>query len=174
VIISHRESGRSIEQLSLGTISNIDSQQATAVRYAPEGMKSSLGDDYSVTAHAAGDMALSLKQYCILNIVPHARGAVCSHSFYTSGRPEASLVLGPVIGRVTTRTARILIEVDRPVQRVTCMLSASSSGHSVSTELELLAFVPTVFKLEGLHPGTRYKVKFEVSTVVSVGREDDS
>jgi hypothetical protein len=46
---------------------------------------------------------------------------------YVDTQASANIVVGPVIGRVTTRTARILIELDRQVERLLCTLVDSAS-----------------------------------------------
>lgn len=63
------------------------------------------------------------QQYCALELVPHPLGASSDVSFYMQHHSEARLILGPIIGRVTPRTARILIELDRPVPNLSCTLT---------------------------------------------------
>jgi CRISPR/Cas system CMR-associated protein Cmr5 small subunit len=60
----------------------------------------------------------------------------------------AKITVGPVIGKVTDTTARILIEVDDNVQ-VTC--DATDSNKNVVTQTgSFTKDRPSVFKLEGL------------------------
>ncbi|OWZ17983.1 hypothetical protein PHMEG_0007996 [Phytophthora megakarya] len=66
--------------------------------------------------------ATKSQQYCTLELVPHPLGASSSVKFYMQLHSEARLILGPIIGRVTPRTARILIELDRPVFNFACTL----------------------------------------------------
>nr|KAE8943529.1 hypothetical protein PF009_g6753 [Phytophthora fragariae] len=74
---------------------------------------------------------------------------------------EARLILGPVIGRVTPRTARILIELDRPVPNLVCTLTDPVTSQSYSSRTNVQSFAPTILKVEGLQPGTRYAINFE-------------
>lgn len=79
----------------------------------------------------------------------------------------AAVTLGPVIGEVTTDTARILVECDRDVD-VTCVAS-DSSGHVVRVPATCTKNRPTVFKLAGLQAETTYAVTFEGADCPVVG-----
>jgi phosphodiesterase/alkaline phosphatase D-like protein len=71
----------------------------------------------------------------------------------------AKITVGPVIGKVTDTTARILIEVDDNVQ-VTC--DATDSNKNVVTQTgSFTKDRPSVFKLEGLLPETEYEITFK-------------
>eukprot|EP00644_Phytophthora_capsici_P010895 jgi/Phyca11/104624/e_gw1.9.554.1 len=65
---------------------------------------------------------LNSQQYCALELMAHPNRASSDVRFYTQYRSEARLIIGPIIGRVTPRTARILIELDRPVSNLSCTL----------------------------------------------------
>ncbi|KAK1934277.1 hypothetical protein P3T76_011480 [Phytophthora citrophthora] len=105
--------------------------------------------------------ALNSQQYCALELVPHPFRASNDVRFYTQHHGEARLVVGPIIGRVTPRTARILIEIDRPVSNLSCTLIDPATLQRYSTQMKVEAFTPTILKVEGLQPGTRYAIKFE-------------
>jgi len=71
----------------------------------------------------------------------------------------AELLIGPIIGKVTDSTARILIEVDQCV-RVAVVLTSASSG-KVKTKSHLLsARRPRVFQFSGLEINAKYFVTF--------------
>ncbi|POM78854.1 hypothetical protein PHPALM_3572 [Phytophthora palmivora] len=68
------------------------------------------------------------QQCCVLELVPHPFGASSDIKFYMQHQDEARLILGPIIGRVTPRTARILIELDRLVPNLGCTLIDSATS----------------------------------------------
>ena len=71
--------------------------------------------------------------------------------------PDA-VVVGPVIGTVTSRKARILIEVavTRPVTMVL------TSGDHVTKQTEYcVKGIPSLFKFSSLRPEARYQVRVE-------------
>ncbi|KAL4137758.1 hypothetical protein PRIC2_001271 [Phytophthora ramorum] len=83
------------------------------------------------------------------------------NTFYIQNYSEARLILGPILGRITPRTARILVELDRAVLNLVCHLTDSATAHSYSMQAKVDAFTPTILKIEGLQPGTRYSIHFE-------------
>lgn len=71
----------------------------------------------------------------------------------------AKITVGPVIGKVTDTTARILIEVDDDVQ-VTCI--ATDTNKNVVTQANnSTKNRPFIFKLHGLMPETEYEITFK-------------
>jgi hypothetical protein len=72
--------------------------------------------------------ATTSQQYCALELVPHVRGASSGVKFYLQHHGEARLILGPILGRITPRSARILVELDRPVPNFICTLAAPSGS----------------------------------------------
>jgi len=72
------------------------------------------------------------------------------------------IVLGPVIGKVTGTSARILIEVESSMA-VTCSLSTAEHG-GVSRTKTFTAGRPGVFVFTGLTPCTHYSVAFDAPT----------
>lgn len=79
----------------------------------------------------------------------------------TGKAPEARLILGPIIGKVTESTARILVEANAECV-VECCLKKISGGEREEHKLEmkLPAKLPTVFRMTGLTAGTKYTVLF--------------
>ena len=74
------------------------------------------------------------------------------------------VMCGPVIGLVTTSSAKVMLEVDETTE-VTMQLRASGRQH-ISKKL-LRALVPTVYQFEGLHENTIYQITIpEVSVRV--------
>mmetsp|Transcript_108239 Transcript_108239/g.316577 ORF Transcript_108239/g.316577 Transcript_108239/m.316577 type:complete len:714 (-) Transcript_108239:59-2200(-) len=74
---------------------------------------------------------------------------------------EPKLVVGPVVGKVTEDSARILVEPDRDVT-VTCSLTPEGESDPAATEeLSLVKGRPSVFKFSGLAPGTKYVASFD-------------
>ncbi|CAE7652513.1 AVT4, partial [Symbiodinium sp. KB8] len=72
------------------------------------------------------------------------------------GKPRISL--GPVIGKVTESSARILVEASHDIEDFSC-LAGDCSGPSVSTKTALKERRPTVLKMDGLAPSTLYTVE---------------
>jgi hypothetical protein len=71
----------------------------------------------------------------------------------------ATMTLGPVIGKVTSRTARVLIEIDTAAE-IVCTAEAPGKPKSTSKR-KLTANRPAVFELSGLRPDTRYTIGFK-------------
>lgn len=70
----------------------------------------------------------------------------------------AKIILGPVIGKVTDTSARVLIETDDDVQ-VTC--DATSTNASATKTINCTKQRPAVFQLNNLSPGTEYALTFQ-------------
>lgn len=71
----------------------------------------------------------------------------------------AKITVGPVIGKVTDTTARILVEVDDDLQ-VTCD-ATDANKNVVSETVNFAKERPSVFKLQGLLPETEYEITFK-------------
>eukprot|EP01006_Ploeotia_vitrea_P027267 TRINITY_DN60111_c0_g2_i1.p1 TRINITY_DN60111_c0_g2~~TRINITY_DN60111_c0_g2_i1.p1 ORF type:complete len:501 (+),score=268.87 TRINITY_DN60111_c0_g2_i1:49-1551(+) len=79
-----------------------------------------------------------------------------------------SIVCGPVIGKTTCSSTRVLLEVDADC-RVSCILSAAEGNGAddeakddqVVVEADLKAFEPFAFAVDGLAEGTKYLVSFK-------------
>eukprot|EP00808_Paulinella_micropora_P022360 g15807.t1 len=69
------------------------------------------------------------------------------------------IVLGPVVGKVTADTARIMVEVGKDSTLV--IEYKSEDGTSNKMEQKVVAAVPAVFVLTGLQPGTKYTYEFQ-------------
>ncbi|TMW63761.1 hypothetical protein Poli38472_002702 [Pythium oligandrum] len=158
-LITEEASKLCIEQLTMGHVSSIEADNGATV-YRPDLVSSVLGDAYTISSQAPV-LLTTVSQYSTLDIIPHPLGPRCEHAFYSSGRPHARIIVGPIIGRVTSRSARILIEVDQRTERVICTLTSVSTAHVVSAESEVDAFSPTIFKVDGLQPDSRYIISFE-------------
>eukprot|EP00904_Undaria_pinnatifida_P002908 jgi/Undpi1/12618/HiC_scaffold_6.g02287.m1 len=77
----------------------------------------------------------------------------------SSGRPTPFLV-GPIVGKVTETTARVLVEV---VKDTLVTMEAFMDNKSVcSVSQEVKGRTPTVVKLNGFHPGKRVCVKISI------------
>jgi hypothetical protein len=71
----------------------------------------------------------------------------------------AKITVGPVIGKVTDATARVLVEVDDNVQ-VTC--EATDPKKNVVTQtIQFAKDRPSAFELQGLLPETEYELTFK-------------
>lgn len=74
----------------------------------------------------------------------------------------ARIQVGPVVGLVTNKAARILVETDSDTE-LTVDVSAGGSGQPVATrKVTAKANRPTAFELDGLEAGTTYTVGFDV------------
>jgi hypothetical protein len=90
----------------------------------------------------------------------------------------ARVVVGPVIGKVTQNTCRVLLELDRTAQ-VTCHISLIDElcpvGREVASVTKVLQRgIPHVFRVPGLTPGSRYAVCFsgivESDAIARIGK----
>ena len=71
---------------------------------------------------------------------------------------DAAVVLGPVIGVVTSTTAVVLVEVSH-VTTLTCVLTDPLSQHCATLRRRAAAGKPLSFYMTGLRPCTRYEVR---------------
>lgn len=74
---------------------------------------------------------------------------------------EPWLSVGPVIGKVTDSTARILVECTHHNVQVTCVLTPEGSSERLALTQALERNRPRIFVFEDLKPGTLYDVSFE-------------
>ncbi|KAE9125750.1 hypothetical protein PF007_g6243 [Phytophthora fragariae] len=146
-----------VGHISRSTLSSWSDQATTRI---PSFADKNLSTYYSIEQEIPKG-ATKCQQYCVLDLVPHPLGASSDVKFYVQNHDEARLILGPVIGRVTPRTARILIELDRPVPNLVCTLTDPVTSQSYSSRTNVQSFAPTILKVEGLQPGTRYAINFE-------------
>jgi hypothetical protein len=72
---------------------------------------------------------------------------------------NAKATVGPVIGEVTSSTARILLEVDETVE-VTCKLQDDNASHCYYQKKQFIKNRPGVFMFRDLPSGTRFHVSF--------------
>lgn len=71
----------------------------------------------------------------------------------------AKITLGPIIGKVTETTARLLIEVDEDVE-ITCE-ATSANGSAVTQTVNFISDRASAFQFDNLLPGTRYAITFK-------------
>jgi hypothetical protein len=71
----------------------------------------------------------------------------------------ARATVGPVIGEVTSTTARILLEVDETVD-VVCKLQCENSTQCFYQKKQFIKNRPGVFVFRDLPPATRFSVSF--------------
>jgi len=82
-----------------------------------------------------------------------------------AGGPGGSgkLTVGPIIGKVTDKTARVMAEFDAPLN-ATCVCTPMTGGAPVKSQpVQSSPNKPFIYKLSGLTPGTKYRVNFESS-----------
>jgi PhoD-like phosphatase len=81
----------------------------------------------------------------------------------------ANVTIGPVIGKVTESSARILLEVDSD-SKVTCTLSPliQDDLKSHTLTLSVIANRPKIFVFDNLDANTRYRVQFDGLSELSV------
>lgn len=94
------------------------------------------------------------------------------HSVLSEPAPGGlKIVVGPIIGKVTDTTARILVETSDDAE-LTCTLhpdpdySASADGEPVALTIELVRGRPGAFAFEGLAPDVHYVATFEGAEVL--------
>jgi hypothetical protein len=76
--------------------------------------------------------------------------------------------VGPVVGKVTATTARVLLETDSDAEAV-CILE-DHSGARRESRLRLQKGVPAAFAVDGLEPERTYEIRFEGVSGVPPGR----
>lgn len=74
------------------------------------------------------------------------------------GQPK--IVVGPVIGKVTDTSARILVELSHDVQLTCIVQDEARRQQAIQYVLQVPRSRPIVFKLGNLMPDTRYTVRF--------------
>lgn len=122
------QTGLELEQIVVGPISS-SSTPAGPTECHPPYAGTILDERYAYTHHfPAADTQQQQQQYCVVDLVAHSQGSTSSARFLVQHLPEARVVLGPIIGRVTPRSARILIELDRPAEKCTCVLTDTARG----------------------------------------------
>lgn len=72
---------------------------------------------------------------------------------------STKITVGPIIGKVTHDSARILIETESAAT-VTCIAKPAGGGNPVSEKKVFKAGVPGAFRLNGLAPEMHYSVSF--------------
>lgn len=113
-----------MDQITLGPVSSGDPAHLQS-SFPNEGQL--FGGQYTFKHGIPKDSQVA-DQYCTLNIVPHAEGSVCSSDFYIKSQFDARIVVGPVIGRVTSKSARILVEFDRSIEKLVCVLTDTTTS----------------------------------------------
>jgi hypothetical protein len=118
--------GFTFEQIEVGPVSQA-AARVSAAASAREPIR--IGDRYMIEVHPGQRRTETPSRchYSTVDIVPHPHGSEAFVRHYVDTQASANIVVGPVIGRVTTRTARILIELDRQVERLLCALVDSAS-----------------------------------------------
>ncbi|KAF1332399.1 hypothetical protein FI667_g3635, partial [Globisporangium splendens] len=179
--------GRQVEQIVLGSVSCDGSSQLSLPRGRMQQKGTLDGTRYVVTheVSTSDGHPTTSPEYGILDLVAHPRGSTSAVRIFMHDRPDARILVGPVIGCVTLRSARILLELGRSAEKCTCVLvdrvtsqryvadlplpthphapflTTLSLPDSFATERSVDAFSPTIFKMEALHPASRYLVSIE-------------
>jgi len=73
------------------------------------------------------------------------------------------IVTGPIIGRVTTTTARVLLEFN--TQAPITVILTDQAGNQTRTSRIVNGSIPVPFSFENLQPNTRYSVSLNDSTI---------
>lgn len=129
-IIREARTGLELEQIVVGPISSPISAPASTAN-PPTHSGSLLNERYTYTHHFPAITAADTQQqqqYCIVDLVTHPQGSTSSAHLLLQHEPKARVLLGPIIGRVTPRSARVLVELDRPADKCICVLTDTASG----------------------------------------------
>ena len=90
-----------------------------------------------------------------------------------SPRPSAKLLIGPVIGHVTSFTANVLLEIDTNLERFEVVLKElrqdGQPGREYTEAKDLKARCPTVFHFKHLQPKTAFNVIAPVISTKNIG-----
>ncbi|OQR90630.1 hypothetical protein ACHHYP_05366 [Achlya hypogyna] len=100
-------------------------------------------------------------EYTSTVLTPHPLQARSQLHWHRWNQANAKVVLGPVLGKITATSARILIEVDRDVEVCTCVCRKPHTTDQRTTSGFLAAFTPFAFTVVELTPNTEYIVTFE-------------
>mmetsp|Transcript_20195 Transcript_20195/g.47099 ORF Transcript_20195/g.47099 Transcript_20195/m.47099 type:complete len:852 (-) Transcript_20195:156-2711(-) len=76
------------------------------------------------------------------------------------------IIVGPVIGKVTDSSARILVEINAEIELKCTLTSTNAGGHSKTLSVAFRKLRPGVFVFEDLEPGTKYTATFEGAKVL--------
>lgn len=80
----------------------------------------------------------------------------------------AKMTLGPVVGKVTATSARILAEADGDA-KVTCILK-DPAGRETPATVTLVKNRPSIFSFQGLSPDTVHQLRFTGVSEPRTGR----
>ncbi|KAH9155541.1 hypothetical protein AeRB84_002503 [Aphanomyces euteiches] len=100
-------------------------------------------------------------QYVSVSVVPHPKKASIQIHRTQMSQPSAKILLGPVVGKLTATSVRILIEVDRDVEACTCVCTNTGTQESHEITLPLPVRIPKVFPLADLKPNCEYSITFK-------------
>lgn len=126
--IRDNDTGCHLEQIVLGPVSSSPPSRPIIDPARTLAGGKLLDSRYSYTHEFPAADGQHPPQYCVLDLVAHARGSTSAVHFYVQDRPEARILVGPVIGRVTPKSARILIELDRAAEKCACVLMDVATG----------------------------------------------
>ncbi|KAF0686609.1 Aste57867_21614 [Aphanomyces stellatus] len=142
------------QQLVVGPVSN-------PLQLPPTGLPDSgtLLDTFDV--HHAFTSGEAVPQYVSVCAVPHPTHATFALHQTPINQPSALVLVGPVIGKLTATTVRVLIEVDRSVDACTCVCTNVLTKERHTSTSALVAYRPFAFSIATLAPATAYTVSFE-------------
>eukprot|EP00941_MAST-03F_sp_MAST-3F-sp1_P003426 g3426.t1 len=88
------------------------------------------------------------------------RGIAIDRDIYSQTDCTATLLIGPVIGKVTTTTAVVMLEVDCESD-ITCVIRDDITGEEKEKMIEMPERRPRGFFFKELNPGRLYHVRFK-------------
>jgi hypothetical protein len=104
--------------------------------------------------------SINVNSYTLVSLVPDLVAPDAHCRLVLDSTPHTIATLGPIIGDVTSDTANIMLEVNKP-EKVTCVLTNIQTGDRQTSTLMMPPNVPRVFVVKNLKGGFRYRVSFE-------------
>ena len=106
----------------------------------------------------------SYDAFCLLRITPNNNfsPSIESHLLFAPDTTTSQVILGPVVGKVTATSARILFEVSQTLDCI-CTLTNSMNDTLLTTTRRLLSNEPFCFSFMNLEADTQYIISFTVN-----------
>ncbi|KDO29903.1 hypothetical protein SPRG_04969 [Saprolegnia parasitica CBS 223.65] len=151
--------GVSLTQIVVGPVACVVDDLPT-----PPDANGALCDGTMAFAHNFG----ASPEYTSTILTPHATQARWRLHRNMLAQPNAKILVGPVLGKLTATSVRILIEVDRDVKTCVCVCTKLHATDRITASSALCAYTPLAFSLVELAPATEYIVTFEGIAPASV------
>ncbi|ETV84523.1 hypothetical protein H257_03703 [Aphanomyces astaci] len=150
--IQINETGVTVQQLVVGPVAN--PVESTIIPKSGDFL-----DRFTVD-HSCSSRT-SDTQYATVTAVPHPSLAqFCVHQVVTH-QPSAKVLVGPVLGKITATSVRVLLEVNSAVDACTCVCTNVQTQERHIHTRSMQASLPAAFVVSDLQPLSHYAISFE-------------